>query len=314
MAGDHIQQSPFDASSGWTPTSDEVLQDRVPGSLLLLLPAALAGEVFLDTPAALALVEAGAAVLDARGRAAWREGHVPGSWPIDWLDHREGRLRTGLLTEDLAALDRALEAAGVDDDRPVLVVGAGPDGWGEEGRIFWMLEYLGHPQVRLLDGGWPRWTAASAPTTTDRTLPSPGDFTPRPQHDRRALLDEVVAATHTGSAVLWDTREDREYAGSTPYGERRGGHVPGAIGLWYGELTGPDGRLLPREVLLAKLSEAGLSPDRAVVPYCTGGVRSGFAYAVLRDLGYPHVANYDGSMWEWAADPALPLTTARSTR
>ena len=54
-------------------------------------------------------------------------------------------------------------------------------------------------------------------------------------------------------------------------------------------------------------SEAGITADKLIVPYCTGGVRSGFAAAVLAELHYPRVANYDGSMWEWSADDDRPL-------
>ncbi len=277
----------------------------------LFVGAALAGEVFLDGAEARALVESGAAILDARGGTAWKAGHVPGSWPIDWTEHREGRLRTGLLTEDLASLELFLEVAGVRDDRPVLILGAGSEGWGEEGRIFWMLEFLGHPRVHILDGGWPAWTGH---TTRETTPPPPGDFTPDPQPERRALLEEVVEVGSDGGAVLWDTREEREYAGATPYGEARGGHVPGAVGLWYGSLTGPDGRLLPEAELRGVLAAAGLGPGRPIIAYCTGGVRSGFAYAVLRELGYADVANYDGSMWQWAADPTRPLTATSTVR
>jgi thiosulfate/3-mercaptopyruvate sulfurtransferase len=126
-------------------------------------------------------------------------------------------------------------------------------------------------------------------------------------------LDQVAATSQSGG-LIWDTREDREYTGATPYGEARGGHIPGAVGLWYGDLLATDGTLLAEPELRALLIARGIRPDRSVITACTGGVRSGFAYAVLRDLGYPQVANYDGSMWEWSADRSRTLTTARSER
>jgi len=140
-----------------------------------------------------------------------------------------------------------------------------------------------------------------------------GDFTAAIAASRRADLDQVAAASQSGG-LIWDTREDREFAGATPYGEARGGHIPGAVGLWYGELLQPDGTLLPEPQLRELLTLHGIRPDRLVITACTGGVRSGFAYAVLRDLGYPQVANYDGSMWEWSADKSRPLTSSRSRR
>jgi thiosulfate/3-mercaptopyruvate sulfurtransferase len=130
-----------------------------------------------------------------------------------------------------------------------------------------------------------------------------GDFVVR-------RTDRWSAGRDTLAGVVIDARSPEEYAGATPHGESRGGHVPGARSLPFRELRGPDGRLLPRPALEAKLAAIGARPDTPVVAYCTGGIRSAWLVAVLADLGYAHVANYAGSMWEWSAgDPArYPLT------
>lgn len=279
-----------------------------------LLPAALAGQVFVSVDEAQALLDRGAAVLDARGRDGFGDGHIAGAVPLDWTSLRDGNLRVGRLTDDMGELQRQLRARGVDADQPVLVVDAGRDGWGEAGRIWWTLDYLGHDAAFILDGGMPAWVAAGKPVETGRASeePGPGSFVPRPDEQARARLSEVerqVAACVQGACdvVFWDTRQAREYAGETPYGERRGGHLPGAVGLHYQDLLDASGRLLPEDQLRALLATHGITPDKLVVPYCTGGVRSGFAAAVLAELGYPRVAHYDGSMWEWSADPDRPL-------
>ena len=93
-------------------------------------------KVFLDVDETLALVEQGAALVDARVAATWRAGHLPGSGPVSWLDLRQGLLRSGWLTRDDKRLRMAFESAGVRDDKPVVVVGEAEQGWGEEGRIF----------------------------------------------------------------------------------------------------------------------------------------------------------------------------------
>ncbi|MEC8423779.1 MAG: rhodanese-like domain-containing protein, partial [Myxococcota bacterium] len=107
--------------------------------------------------------------------------------------------------------------------------------------------------------------------------------------------------------VFWDTREQREFAGETPYRETRGGHLPGARHLWFKDLMTATGTLKNRGELRSLLTARSIPLDQPVIAYCTGGVRSGFAYAVLRELGAPTPANYDGSMWEWSADPERPL-------
>ena len=128
----------------------------------MLAPAILALALDLvTTPAQLAFRPAGAVtILDARAAGDYRRGHVPGAVRIDWKDFRDGWGRTGKLPPDLNGLARRLADLGVDDDCPVVVYGNARKGWGEEGRIVWMLAYLGHRQVSLLDGGWDGWAAA----------------------------------------------------------------------------------------------------------------------------------------------------------
>ena len=85
--------------------------------------------------------------------------------------------------------------------------------------------------------------------------------------------------------------------GQTPYGESRGGHVPGAKHLFYKALVSSDGKVLPRDQIHRKLTEIGVKENDEVVSYCTGGVRAGFVTVLLNDAGIA-ARNYAGSMWE----------------
>lgn len=283
---------------------------------LLLLSFNAQAAVFLSPQQVSVLLNSGAVALDARGESDWKRGQLPRSAPLGWMGLRDGLLRVGHLTADSDRLREALQEAGVHQRSAVIVYDAGREGWGEAGRIWWTLDYLGHPEVYILDGGLPAWVAAGLPTSTLSTPLPKGDFQPQPREERRAMLEEVEAAAQECargpcSTVFWDSREAREYAGATPYGESRGGHIPGAVSLWIGDLTDSEGKLLDIERLRGTLVAAGLpsekETDQEIVAYCTGGVRSGFAAAVLRELGYSKVANYDGSMWEWSADRSRPL-------
>ncbi len=276
------------------------------GLWLALLCPASAGEVFVDVSEMLALRARGAATVDARGGASWRSGRVPDSGTLSWWALRAGQLRTGLLTEDLEHLKAYIQRAGVSQDRPVVVVGQADQGWGEEGRIFWTLEVLGHTQVHILDGGMGAWEAAGQ-SLAYLGSPAPGDFVPQAPGPQRADLARVKRAAATGDALIWDTRSPEEFHGATPAGEARGGHIPGAKNLFWKALLGPDGRLLPPQELERKLEEAGIVRGQPIISLCTGGVRAGFGYAVLRELGYTEPMVYDGSMWEWSTDDALPL-------
>ncbi len=192
-------------------------------------------------------------------------------------------------------------------------MGDASEGWGEEGRWLWVLDDFGHTDAPVLDGGWQAWVSAGGTSTQDTTTPPLGDFTPLPVPAKRVSPPQVVQATPSGT-LTGDTREDREFLGATAYGESRGGYIPGAVGLRYSELLGADGRLLPEPELHTLLSGHGLGPQTPIITACSGGVRSGFAYAVLRDLGHTNVANYDGSTWAWSAGATLPMTTARPER
>ncbi len=109
--------------------------------------------------------------------------------------------------------------------------------------------------------------------------------------------------------VIIDAREPREYAGKTPYGEKRGGHIPGAVHLYYKQLMDKQGKLLSRGEIVAILQQKGVLQSTQIVSYCSGGIRSAWLTCVLTNVGFC-AKNYAGSMWEWSASPAdsYPLT------
>ena len=274
-----------------------------------LLGAAPPDPVFVDVAEARALVAEGATVLDARGSAA-KAPFLPGARLVEWTDLREGRLRSGRL----ASPDRvraALAARGVRADRPVLVYGAADRGWGEEGRLWWTLRYLGHPRVRILDGGVQAWLRAEGPTAAEPApeLASAPRWKGEVQVRLRADTEQVRLGPGHPNVRVIDARTREEYEGATPYLSARGGHVPGARLLSWRDLLAPDGRLKPEPELRRLLAAYGLAPGQRVIAYCTGGVRSAFLIAALAHLGFDDVANYDASWWAWSADPELPAAT-----
>lgn len=276
------------------------------GLVVPLLLAAAPAPVFLSTDEAAPLVAGDAVVLDARGAFA-EAPYLPRARVVDWMRLRDGLARTGRLADD-AALLAAFAQLGVTDARPVLVYGAADRGWGEEGRIWWTLRYLGHPRVYIIDGGVQAWVAAGRPTM-DHPEPGRGVEAWRPQRQERlqASRSEVGDAARRRDVSVLDTRSDEEFRGATPYFSSRGGHVPGALHLEWRALLAEDGRLLPRAELERRVAAAGLRRDQRIIAYCTGGVRSAFVVAVLAHLGFPDAANYAGSWWDWSADERLPV-------
>ncbi len=285
--------------------------------------AASAGPVRIVTASELsaALTAAGRRplVLDARPARDFRAGHVPGSLRVDWRDFSESRpgvasylfgdpAKWGLLAADHAPLRDLLRALGLSASRPVVVVGE-PSGWGEEGRVAWMILSFGHPDVALLDGGFPAWRVEN-PGQIEKGAsrpPPPGDFEPVPQTDRRIRLDALRSALAASEVTLLDARTAEEFAGKREQGQKRGGRIPGARLVPAAALRSADGRYVDGKAL-AELA-GPLRPGATVVTYCTGGVRSALLAVLLEARLGIVAANYDGSLWEWSSRDDLPLET-----
>jgi thiosulfate/3-mercaptopyruvate sulfurtransferase len=280
--------------------------------------SAVLASLFVSPEQAQQLIEKGATVLDSRDRGFFW-GHLPGARPIHWMDYRDGMGRTGRLPKDLDRLARRLAELGVREEQPVLVYGDAEQGFGEEGRIAWMLAYLGHPRVFVLDGGIAAWRRQGRALFRGfaAAAPAGASFQPHVQAELRADKQAVQAALGRPGAVVLDVRTDAEWGGATPYFEARGGHIPGAQHMEWRRLLDPQGQLRPAAELKALLAPLGVSlsaPPEEIIVYCTGGVRSAHVWAALRSLGLARVRNYDGSFWEWAADRSLPVGGASSGR
>jgi thiosulfate/3-mercaptopyruvate sulfurtransferase len=290
---------------------------KVVAIVLSLLPLILPNSARAATPwvvdadTAKSRVDAGALVLDARPSASFLLGHAEGAVRVTWQEFSRGKGAHHGKLRSRATLETKLRAKGVSNGRDVIVVGDPKKGWGEEGRIVWMLRSLGHERAMLVDGGHAALARAGVKVARGRgKAPAAGDFEATRAGAYTANRDRVRAAIGDPEVVIVDTRERREYDGKTPYGESRGGHVPGAKHLYFSDLLSSDGTLLSGAALDEKLASVGISKDTTVIAYCTGGIRSAHFTAALRQHGYDAL-NYAGSMWEWSdADAeAFPLET-----
>ncbi len=247
-----------------------------------------------------ALLADGAVLFDTRSDDQRSALPVEGAVPVAWPAFTEPDLPDkGKLLSDDTVLTGKLQALGVLAGKPVVVIADSQNGWGEDGRIVWTLRSLGKADSFMVDGGVAALLADGPVTVAAAT---PGDFIVARTDAYGITKEQLKADLGQPNLVILDTREPREYAGETPYGEARGGHVPGAQPLYYRDLVGENGKVLEGDALRARLDALGVGPDTTVVSYCTGGIRSGFVTAVLQTAGID-ARNYAGSMWEWAAAP-----------
>ena len=200
----------------------------------------------------------------------------------------------------------------------MLVYGAAAAGFGEEGGLFGCCS-SGHPQVHILDGGFAAWQRAkSVEQGPGRRQPSQGI---RGAAATRAAggqgqVQRALSAPTEERPILVDARSEAEWAGANPYLEARGGHIPGARSLPWGAASDAESGQLKPTAQPGELSAQGLgepSADREIIVYCHRRRALAFVVAVLAQLGYRRVRNYDGSFWEWAADSACPSRAVKTS-
>jgi len=229
----------------------------------------------------------------------YEKGHIEGAVKLTWGEfvHDEGDKAISELPTP-AALKATFEKLGVSDKSTVVVYGAPM----HAARAFMTLEYLGHKDVRLLDGGLPAWKAAGYPTVTEATPAKFGKLTAKP---RDFVVDAAwVDANRTKARyVLLDARPLDEFAGTeTHQGMHAGGHIPGAQNVYFERFlkSRAEPSFLPEPELRSLFQRAGATDDKTVVVYCMIGMRASVAYFVSRYLGYD-TKFYDGSWVDWSA-------------
>uniref|UniRef100_A0AAU2JVW0 Sulfurtransferase n=1 Tax=Streptomyces sp. NBC_00049 TaxID=2903617 RepID=A0AAU2JVW0_9ACTN len=237
---------------------------------------------------------------------------IPGARPFDLdgalSDHDAPAPHT---MPGAAEFTEAMRDLGVDDSATVVVY----DGAGiySSARAWWMLRAMGFGRAAVLDGGLPAWTAAGLPVeATGPAYDGPrGTFTARPRPGLLTDSAAVAGALADPAAAVLDARTRGRFAGTAPEPRPglRGGHMPGALNLPFGELQRDGGLMRPA----AELREAfeALAGDRRRLYFSCGSGVTACVLALGADLaGYEELAVYDGSWSEWGMPSDLPVTTS----
>ncbi len=246
-----------------------------------------------------------------RGPKVYAEGHIPGAHFLhvdtDLSAHRDGANGRHPLP-DLATFAATLNRIGVAPGRKVVTYD--DSGGGYALRLWWMLRWLGHDDVAVLDGQFPAWAKEGRPVSAEVPPARPGAFVPRPQ------LGATVDAAYVGkfgsaSGVrLVDARNAERFEGRAETLDPVAGHIPGAANRFWQANLGPDGRFKKPGELRAEFGSllAGAPADR-VVHYCGSGVTACHNLFAMELAGLPGSRLYPGSWSEWCADPQRPVAT-----
>ena len=162
--------------------------------------------------------------------------------------------------------EQVMSAHGIGNEHTVVAY----DGMGGvyAARLWWALDYYGHSDCKLLNGGFGKWFQEGRPVTMEQPHVAPAVFKARPGSDCICALDEVKEAIGRADTVIWDVRSRGEHTGDDPRQNRRGGHIPGAVHLEWLDLTAPptrSGLLLPADEIRRRLEAIGITPEKKVL-------------------------------------------------
>ena len=244
--------------------------------------------------------------------AAYDTGHIPGAVGWNWKEDLETNVVRDVA--DKEGIERLLSQAGADDDTTIVLYGDNNNWFAAY--ALWLLEYYDIDNVKLMNGGRKKWLDEGRELTAETPSYSATGFRAKgPKEDIRALRDFVAKKLDKKDVALVDVRSPKEFSGELlapdnlpQEGAQRGGHIPGAKNIPWGQAVAEDGTFKSREELEKLYGDQGVTKDKEVIAYCRIGERSAHTWFVLTHLlGYDDVRNYDGSWTEWGSLVGAPI-------
>ena len=244
--------------------------------------------------------------------SAYEKGHIAGAVAWNWQSQLQQSVQRDVISKE--EMERLLGNSGIGNDTTIILYGDNNNWfacWA-----FWQLKYYGHKDVKIMNGGRAKWEADNRPLITDPAIYSPRTYNAaEPDQSVRAYRDQVLASVNAGNISLVDVRSPDEYSGALlappafpQEGSQRGGHIPGAANIPWGQAANEDGTFKSADELSALYGGKGIDGSRETVAYCRIGERSSHTWFVLTQLlGHENVRNYDGSWTEWGSIVGAPI-------
>jgi thiosulfate/3-mercaptopyruvate sulfurtransferase len=252
--------------------------------------------------------DANVRVVDMR-QSGFDAGHVPGAVYLSPVAIRDANAPPTFLPT-AAAFEQMMSTLGISNTTRVIA-------YDERGgiyaaRLWWILNYYGHTNVALMNGGWLKWAAEQRATTADANPPAAGRFTARAQPQWLATANDIVAAIDKPGIAIVDARTTAEIEGKDLRNIKRGGFIPSSTPVYWEDLLNLPQRTFKTADELKQIYESrGIVPSKEVIAYCQVGMRASVDLFALHLIGYDKLRNYLGSWEEWGNRDDLPLATKK---
>jgi thiosulfate/3-mercaptopyruvate sulfurtransferase len=247
-----------------------------------------------------------------RGRRDYQAGHIFRAIYAHLNDDLSGPIVPGRSGRhplpDLDVLGQFFSQSGLDYHSQVI---AYDDAGGAiAARLWWLLRWLGHEAVAILDGGWPQWIADGRPTTDTFEPRAPRSFAPHPRADLWLTTEQILTRLNDPHFKLFDSRSADRYRGENETIDPVAGHIPGAISAPYADNLTPEGAFKSPAELRARFEALlGETPVDHAAFYCGSGVTAAHNLIALEHAGLGEAKLYAGSWSEWITDSSRPIVT-----
>lgn len=242
-------------------------------------------------------------IIDLRKPEEFQQGHIPGAQNVWRTDITDTSFAYGGMMPNQLHMEQLLGRLGIAASDTILIYDDKAE--CDAARLWWILKFYGHPNIKLLNGGLKAWVAVNGELSNSEAKPEPSNYQFDSQPDSSVYASIKYLRSHLGSHdfILLDTRGEQEFNGKPKDGAAYGGHIENAVNLDWAMAVDFNGtqKFLDADQLKVNFQDVGVDGEKSVITYCHSGVRSAHTLFVLTELlGYRNIKNYDGSWIEWS--------------
>ncbi|TSB45450.1 sulfurtransferase [Alkalicoccobacillus porphyridii] len=241
-----------------------------------------------------------------KGRELYQEGHIPGAVYVSLgedLSKKGGKHGGRHPLPEVQELASFFGGIGIDQD--TIVVAYDQNKGSFASRLWWQLEYLGHNQTYILEGGFEGWQGAGYDVSAEEPKPTAKTFDANVRQEARLTRQDVLERLADDDAILIDARAPERYSGESEPLDKKGGHIPGALNYFWEDLLDESGHWKRNEALTEHFRS--LPKTKEIIVYCGSGVTACPNVLALKEAGFTNVKLYSGSWSDWVSYEDSPI-------